>query len=61
MSQLLTKNGRKIISSKTKLPIYSKTVDNRIKNIKNELSDTLTTKDNVWDKIVQSTKQLNIT
>ena len=40
MCQLLTKTGKKVIDHTTKLPIYTKPVEMRIKNIAKELGYT---------------------
>lgn len=50
----LTKNGRKIISKKSKTPLYTKPIDVRIKAVYNELiqsqsTDTQCVREGSWN------------
>ena len=56
MSKLLTKNGRAIIDRNTKLPIYSSTVESRIRKIKSQLNEGLSKYDSVWNNICNDVK-----
>jgi len=54
MSQLTTKSGKPIINRITKTPIYTRSVDYRIKKIKLQLGMNIgkLTPDEVWSNIV---------
>lgn len=54
--QVKTKTGKKVINKDTKLPIYTKSVDQRIKEIKAELTKGMTKQDAIWYNICSSVK-----
>ena len=57
--KLLSFTGKPIINRNTKTPLYTMTVNNRIKNIKRELGIQSNSKEDVWNRIKSEVKSLN--
>lgn len=54
--QKLTKNGRPIINRFSKLPVYSKTVERRIKEVSNQLFAGMNAHETRWALIQNSVR-----
>lgn len=56
MSIHTTKNGKPIIYRDTKLPMYSNTVEARIKQVKQQLNQGLSKNEAIWNSICTTFK-----